>query len=198
MSAYRFPQAILQSLLEKFILTLSSGHRQIMNGRLERGLQIAINGGVSEYIEPDGKVSQERFTVASSQSNLPPYTVDLMKQSCDCPDASKGFFCKHRVAAHLIFLALEREKRLDKLVIPPQEQHLPENNAVIWGVVRLNGQFVGVEVVELQGNTATIRALPRIIDGKKLQPQFPFEDKNTTTIPRQELFHVKVFQHAEA
>jgi hypothetical protein len=37
--------------------------------------------------------------------------------------------------------------------------------------------------------------LPKIIEGKKLQPQFPFEGKHTTaTFPKQELFHVKVFQ----
>lgn len=77
----------------------------------------------------------------------------------------------------------------------PETLPSPSNNGVIWGVIKHQGQLLGVEVLALDGDSATIRALPKIIDGKKLQPQFPFDGKRaTTTIPKKQLFHVKIFQ----
>ena len=70
-----------------------------------------------------------------------------------------------------------------------------QKDAIVWGVVRLNGDILGVEVLSIEGEQAKVRALPKVIDGKKLQPQFPFEGKrSTTSISKKELFHVKIFQ----
>jgi len=84
--------------------------------------------------------------------------------------------------------------------VPSNSEPGVETNAVmpkdsiIWGVIKHGGQWLGVEVLALEDDNATIRALP-IIAGKKLQPQFPFEGKRCTiTIPKRHLFHVKIFQ----
>jgi hypothetical protein len=77
-------------------------------------------------------------------------------------------------------------------VIPQPDQ---SKEHVIWGVIKLNGGYLGVELLDIQDDTVTVRALPKVIDGKKLLPQFPFEGKHmTATLAKEDVFHVKVFQ----
>ena len=77
----------------------------------------------------------------------------------------------------------------------PQGEVPLEAKAIIWGVIRLDGQLLGVELLDIGEENVTIRALPKIIEGNKLQPQFPFPGKrSTTTVPKKEISHVKVFQ----
>jgi hypothetical protein len=79
---------------------------------------------------------------------------------------------------------------------PCVETSVPaQKDSVIWGAIKHEGQWLGVEILALEEDNATIRALPKIIEGKKLQPQFPFEGKRCTiTIPKKQLFHVTIFQ----
>ena len=153
------------------------------------------------------------------------YMVDLDAGTCECPDHWKGHFCKHRIASHIIEIlnynqqmaapsnaqtssttfALKDNQAQQPLVasakVTEGATSIPEtslettNNAVIWGVIKHQGQWLGVEVLAMQDEKATIRALPKIIAGNKLQPQFPFEGKRCTiTIPKKHIFHVKIFQ----
>lgn len=70
---------------------------QQMNGRLERGLEMALSGAV----KADPIASQpHRFKMLSSDG-CHFYTIDLDAKTCDCPDSQKGNHCKHRIAAFL-------------------------------------------------------------------------------------------------
>ena len=203
MSTYTFPSEVIEQAFQKFQATLSLELKARLNGRLERGLAIVQSGGVSAYSEPGQAASQHLYRVRSSDPTNPPYLVDLHARSCTCPDHWKGHLCKHRIAASIINLAISMT-RVDPppVQVPamPTASLQPSNpvtskESIIWGVIRLNGELLGVEVLSIADEEATVRALPKIIDGKKLEPRFPFEGKhNTTSIPTKELFHVKIFQ----
>ena len=210
-----FPQPIINQAFEKFQVTLSFDLKDKLNGRLERGLAIAVSGGVmpaDNQGQPNGF-----YKVVSSNPSNPPYLVDLHRRSCTCPDHWKGHFCKHRIAANIISIA----NQLSKTVIPPPtaresivdvqpeikpipavapekldlELPLPKEDATVWGVIQLDGAFLGVEVLSITKDDVTVRALPKIVDGKKLQPQFPFASRlSITKVRKDEISHVKVFQ----
>ncbi len=208
-------QSIEQAAIE-FDATLSRGVKYSLNGRFERGVLLARQGAVTPTVDPSQPDKKRLFQVRSSNFWKPPYhyLVDLDAKSCECPDHMKGYFCKHRIASHIVELAIQatiqptpppkvldiqpiaQETPSPPAVAEPQSNiPSPGKDSIIWAAIRLNGKILGVEVVSLGGETATIRALPQVIDGKKLQPQFPFDGKRaTTTIPQKELFHVKVFQ----
>jgi len=77
----------------------------------------------------------------------------------------------------------------------PQDETPLEVKAFIWGVIRHEGQLLGVELLDIGEDSVTVRALPKIVEGNKLQPQFPFPGKRSTaTVPKKEISHVKVFQ----
>ena len=153
------------------------------------------------------------------------YRVDLEVDSCECPDYYKGHYCKHIIAAHIYELDCQNQQAAQayktqappvtalpkasppKPATPPNggsakaaEPDLPTSvpkpkDSVIWAAIWHQGKWLGVEVLAMEGEKATIRALPKIIEGRKLQPQFPFEGKHsTTTVSKKELFHVKIFQ----
>lgn len=73
--------------------------------REERGREIARRGGIrqlgSRYVVP-----------SASNANVPSYIVDLVKQTCTCPDHAErgplGIHCKHQEAV-LFWLAWEQE-----------------------------------------------------------------------------------------
>ena len=206
-----FPPVLIEQAFQKFQSTFSPDMKLRFNGRLERGLQIAMTGGVM----PDkdlGKLNGY-FKVRSSNPNNPPYLVDLHQRSCTCPDHWKGHFCKHRIAANIINVASTLNKAETPAPIQPQSElpakpapaaHLDNDkialpkqmdDAVIWGVVTLEGAVLGVEVLDIKDDSVVVRALPRIIDGKKLQPQFPFPGKLCMMkVRKEELSHVTVFR----
>jgi SWIM zinc finger len=217
MTTFQFPPDVIRQAFEKFQATLSQDLKFQLNGRLERGLSIAMTGGVASYDDNTPAEYQQRFRVRSSDLSKPPYLVDLSERSCTCPDHWKGHYCKHRLAANIIKAAIltskiaspNPTKATPKETIPvPQLETKTadtdpvqpsstneQKDAIVWGVVRLNGEILGVEVISIEGEQAKVRALPKVIDGKKLQPQFPFEGKHSTaSIPKKELFHVKIFQ----
>ena len=194
-----------------------------LNGRFERGVALAKQGAARPYIDPNLPNKLHLFQVRSANQSRPPYSykVDLEAGTCECPDHGKGHFCKHRIASHIIEIlnynqqmaaasnaqssstthVLKDQAPGANALVTEGANSLPEtsleatHNAVIWGVIKHQGKWLGVEVLAMQDEKATIRALPKIIAGNKLQPQFPFEGKRcTTTIPKNHIFHVKIFQ----
>ena len=97
------PQQNLEKIARDFVATLSPQTKQKMNGRLERGLDLAING----YVKPLTNSNFPRtFRVLSSTRNCY-YFVNLAEKICNCPDSLKGNTCKHRVAAFYVEQALK-------------------------------------------------------------------------------------------
>jgi len=197
----------------KFIDSLSPELKQRMNGRLERGLEIALSGGVARYEYPERSGFVRRYKVNSSDPTRPPYQVDLVARTCTCPDYSKGHFCKHRVAAQVFELASGKVQPQDAQSIKPQEvqsiqsqiaQHTPPlveeinaNEAIIWACVQVDGKTIGVEVLGHEGDLVRVQALPIVTDAGKLEPQFPFPSGNYTQLVQAgELFHVNVYRYA--
>ena len=173
--------------------------RSKLNGRFERGLAMAHKSTVSPYQDPFEPSKERQYQVQSSDPNKPPYLVDLQAGTCECLDHWKGNFCKHLVAASIIEGALKFMGRLEVLKPPVTEitplPPTPQGESIIWAAMRYNDVVLGVEVMNLDGEMATVRALPVIKDDKKLQPQFPFEGKTSLAIvPKKHLFHVRIFQ----
>ena len=172
---------------------------------------MAKQGMVSIYDDPVRPERKRLFRVRSSNSSSPPfsYIVDLDNQTCECPDHLKGHFCKHRVASHIIELAMRQTSKAAETVpvvtepkvsygkVEEEDQSQPKGETIIWAVIKHNGEILGVEVLNLDEEQATIRALPTIKDGKKLQPRFPFADGKSSLdiVPKESLFHVKIFKH---
>jgi len=189
-----------------------------LNGRFERGVAMAKQGAVSPHINHNLPDKGRLFQVKSANQSRPDlfYLVDLDAGTYNCPDHLKGHFCKHLIASHIIeWVNYNRQMAASSNVqssSTTQAQQAPTSsapvtetnldavpstttNAIIWGAIKHGGQWLGVEILAMEGDQATIRALPQIIKGRKLQPQFPFEGKRcTTTIPKKHIFHVKIFQ----
>jgi hypothetical protein len=214
-NALSFPSETISQAFDKFQATLSFELKSKLNGRLERGLAIARSNGVTPYADPGNPQSTNLYKVRSSNPLQSPYLVDLHNRSCTCPDHWKGHFCKHRIAANIITIAAQLSKVnnapapvVQEIEQPikvepkpvPSPQPTPKKDAIVWGTLRLNGQLLGVELLNMiEGDKVVVRALPKVIEGNKLRPQFPFSGQCcTTTVRKDELFNVKVFQHADA
>jgi hypothetical protein len=88
---------------QSFTAQLSPQSLTKFNGRLERGLELALNGSVHPAPTPN---QPHRYQVRSAEGNRE-YVVDLDARSCDCPDSLKGNHCKHRIAAYYFDQALQ-------------------------------------------------------------------------------------------
>ena len=180
----------LQAALRKLLNSISPELKQSMNGRAERGLQIALTGGVTQL----GNSTQ--FLVNSSDPERPPYFVDLNARSCTCPDHWNGHYCKHRLAAQIIKLAgvsLPAPNLPDPVPLQPKLS----NQAIIWACVRQDGKVIGVEVLGIEEELVWVQALPMVKADGKLEPQFPFpEGQCSLLVPVSELEHIRVYQDA--
>jgi hypothetical protein len=98
---------LIRKAERNFISQLSPQSLTKFNGRLERGLELALNGSVHPVSTPN---QPHRYQVRSSEGNRE-YVVDLDARSCDCPDSLKGNHCKHRIAAYYLDQALQHRVR---------------------------------------------------------------------------------------
>ena len=184
----------INAAFTKFTSSIMPELKQRMNGRLERGLEIARAGWVIPY-DPSTLV---QFKVRSSDPGKLPYMVDLRARSCTCPDHLKGHYCKHRVAAQIYRLAYSK--------VPVQEIKTQEpaptvptkaGQAIIWACVRMEGKAIGVEVLGVENDLVWIQALPLVKEGGKLEPQFPFPDGSCSLqVKASELEHFHIYQNA--
>ena len=65
-----------------------------------------------------------------------------------------------------------------RLVFQARSQFLRE--AIIYAVLQVDGNPIQVEILEIAGDIALVRALPKIKDGQ-LVPQFPFPERTSVT-----------------
>jgi hypothetical protein len=203
----------INAAFRQFSDSISTDLKLRMYGRLERGLEIALSGGVTRYDYPERSGWMRRYKVDSSDPTRPPYQVDLVARTCTCPDYCKGHYCKHRVAAQVFELASAKVSPQEGQSIqsepvqpiqpqiaqttPPPVEETNGSEAIIWACVHLDGKIIGVEVLGLEGDLVRIQALPAITDAGKLQPQFPFPSGNCTQLVQAgELFHVNVYRNA--
>ena len=203
----------INAAFTKFTNSISPELKHRMNGRLERGLEIALSGGVTRYEYPERSGWMRRYKVNSSDPTRPPYQVDLVARTCTCPDYSKGHFCKHRVAAHMFELAAGKVQPQDVQSIqpekvqpiqpkiaqptPPSAEETTASEAIIWACVQVDGKTIGVEVLGHEGDLVRVQALPIVTDAGKLEPQFPFPRGNCTQLVQaNDLFHVNVYRNA--
>src|SRR4030042_5664371 len=100
----------INAAFTKFTNSISSELKQRMNGRMERGLEIALSNGVIPY-DPSTLV---QFKVKSSDPTKLPYMVDLRARTCTCLDHLKGHYCKHRIAAQIFRLACAQTPAQDR------------------------------------------------------------------------------------
>jgi hypothetical protein len=183
----------LQVAFRKFSASISPEMKQSMNGRPERGLQIALSGGVTQL----GNANQ--FLVPSSDTDKPPYFVDLNARSCTCPDHWNGHTCKHRLAAQIIRLSGVPVPQQPPEASPSPTSTSPRssNQAIIWACVRQDGKVIGVEVLSIEDELVRVQALPIVKAGGKLEPQFPFpEGQCSLLVPVSELEHIRIYQDA--
>ena len=78
-----------------------------LNGRLERGLELALIGSV----QPTPTQNQPHRCRVISSDRTHSYEVDTDSRTCECPDSLKGNQCKHRIAAYYYQQAVENIAR---------------------------------------------------------------------------------------
>lgn len=78
-----------------------------LNGRLERGLELALIGSV----QPTPTQNQPHRCRVISSDRMHSYEVDTDSRTCECPDSLKGNQCKHRIAAYYYQQAAENIAR---------------------------------------------------------------------------------------
>jgi hypothetical protein len=184
----------INAAFNKFANSIMPELKERMNGRMERGLEIAKAGWVIPY-DPNTLV---QFKVRSSHSARVPYMVDLSARSCTCPDHVKGHFCKHRVAAQLYRLACAQMP--PEYVLPsesPSLQTSESGQAIVWACIRFDGRAIGVEVLGIENDQVWVQALPVMKEDGKLEPQFPFpEGRCNLQVKASDLEHIHIYQNA--
>lgn len=176
--------AIIEQTARQVFESFSEKLKLALNGRQDRALKLAVDGHVT--------YKSERIFSVRSESGQQAYLVDLARSFCTCPDSQQGHVCKHRLAAYLVEQSLKAkppgpspeppaqppDDSLERvrLVLHARSQHF--RSAIIYATLDLDGQTLPVEIVELEGPVALVRALPRI-DGDRLVPQFPFPEKQS-------------------
>jgi hypothetical protein len=184
----------IDAAFTKFANSIMPELKQRMNGRLERGLEIAKAGWVIPY-DPNTLV---QFKVRSTDPVKLPYMVDLRARTCTCPDHLKGHFCKHRVAAQLYRLACSQ---IPAEYVQPSESPSPQpgkpGQAIVWACIRLEGKAIGVEVLGVENDQVWVQALPVMKEDGKLEPQFPFpEGSCNLQVKASDLEHIHIYQNA--
>jgi len=176
----------------KFTNSISPELKQRINGRLERGLEIALSSGVIPY-DPTTLV---QFKVMSSDPAKLPYMVDLRARTCTCPDHLKGHYCKHRVAAQVYRLACtQMPTQVARTEELPQPEPCKPGHAIIWACIRKNGKTIGVEVLGIENDQVWVQALPIVKEGGKLEPQFPFPDGQCSQqVQASDLEHIHIYR----
>lgn len=103
--------ALLEQAARTVLADMPAEERYYLNGRLERGLALALEGAVTPLDDPDTPWQADLFQVRSSHPTIPPYhyRVDLEAMTCECPDYANGYHCKHLIAAQIIVQA-QRER----------------------------------------------------------------------------------------
>ena len=91
----------IQRAARTFKASLSHAALLSFNGRLERGLQLALSGAV----HPDPTPTHSQRCWVTSSDGCHSYRVDMDAKSCDCPDSQKANHCKHRLAAFYYYQA---------------------------------------------------------------------------------------------
>lgn len=84
----------ISKVAEKMTASCNPMTLRALNGRLERGLEIALNGDIQPV---QGKAHVCRVV---SSDHTHSYLVDVDARTCECPDSLKGNHCKHRIAAY--------------------------------------------------------------------------------------------------
>ncbi len=184
----------INAAFTKFSNSIMPELKQRMNGRLERGLEIARAGWVIPY----DTNTLVQFKVRSSDPSRLPYMVDLRTRSCTCPDHLKGYYCKHRIAAQVYRLACSQiSPRIIQTQEPPDSLPNKPGQAIVWACVRFDGKVIGVEVLGIENDLVWIQALPLVKDGSKLEPQFPFPDGQChLQVKVSDLEHIHIYQNA--
>jgi hypothetical protein len=215
--ATNISQPILPTVIEQAARTIFEGFSEklkaTLNGRDERALKLALDGSVSH--------KTARIYSVRSEDGQHAYLVNLDKSFCTCPDHQKGHVCKHRLAAYLIEQACKANQELTpaqslpsslppkntgqnpaepdeetlekaRLILQSRSQHLKE--AIIYAALLLDGVSVQVEIINLEGEVALVRALPKIKDGQ-LMPQFHFpERKAVAQVIAKSLSEVRIYR----
>jgi hypothetical protein len=184
----------INAAFRKFSNSISPELKQRMNGRLERGLEIALSGGVIPY-DPNTLV---QFKVKSSDPSNLPYMVDMRARTCTCPDHMKGHYCKHRVAAQVYRIACaQMPQQIAQAEELPQPQPCKSGQAIIWACIRKDGKTIGVEVLGIENEQVWVQALPIVKEDGKLEPQFPFPDGSCNLqVKASDLEHIHIYQDA--
>jgi hypothetical protein len=85
----------IQRAAQIFRSSLTPQMLATFNGRLDRGLELALNGAV--HLDPTPS-QPHRCRVTSSDGSRS-YLVDIDAKICECIDSQKSHHCKHRIAA---------------------------------------------------------------------------------------------------
>lgn len=187
--------AVIEQTASRIFESFSEHLKKRLNGRQERAVRLALDGHVTHK---SGRIYSVR-----SENNQHAYLVDLDRGSCTCPDWNKGYICKHRIAAYLVEQAQQADRlshtgeqtdeQIEKarLVLHARSEVLRE--AMIYASLLDEGGPTNVEVIALEGDTALVRALPIIKDGK-LVPHFPFQGHSSTQVLAKSLTDIAIYR----
>jgi len=204
------PQPILPAVLEqtarKVFESFSEKMKAALNGREDRALKLALEGHVTHKFA-------RTFNVRSENGEHS-YLVNLEKSFCTCPDSRQGSVCKHRLAAYLVEQSLQANEQLAgqsggapseeqmssqeeavekaRLALHASSEHLRE--AIIYAVLPMEHDLLPVEIIDLQGDVALVRALPCIINDE-IRPHFPFDGRRASAeVLAKSLVEVKIYR----
>jgi len=198
--------AVIEHTAQQVFASFSDRLKATLNGRQDRALKLALNGHV---VHKSGRIFSVR-----SEDGQHSYLVDLDKRFCTCPDSRKGQVCKHRLAAYLIEQSTQANKETsmgdssnpEHPPLKPEEEALEKarltlnaksdflRQAIIYAVLQGEGQPIQVEILNLEGGIALVRALPKVVDGQ-LIPQFPFPERQSSAqVLAKSLSDIKIYR----
>jgi hypothetical protein len=189
--------ATLEQTALKLVEAFNGKVKSALGGQKDEAIKLVLNGHVIH--------KHARTYSVLSKDRQHSYMVNLERSFCTCRQYQKGQVCVHRVAAYLaeqssiVVKELATEETHNKTTEQPPAEPPPHNSpeealekarlalnarsqflreAIIYAVLVVDGMPLRVEVLNIEGDVALVRALPTIKDDN-LVPQFPFPEKQS-------------------
>ncbi len=212
--------AVVEQTAKRVFDSFTDKMKQALNGRQEKALKMALEGHVTHKAgrifsvrSEDGKHAylvdlEHSFCTCPDSTNghtckhrLAAYLIEQSMQAAQLtsPEPTKPSPIEPEPAnpgppqpSDNPLTPDEEAVERARMVLEARSQLL--RDAIIYAKLPLDGQMLLVEIIQIEGEMALIRALPQLKDGQ-LIPQFPFAEKQSAALVlAKSLVDVKIYR----
>ena len=215
--------AVLEQTARQVFESFSEKMKATLNGRQDRALQLALDGHVTHKFDrtfnvrsedehrsylvnleksfctcPDsekGHVCKHRLAAYLVEQSMKTNQMVATQPPAETAAAQAVTVQPVSAAADTSPTLSPQEETIEKVRLTMQARSEYMRESIIYAMLPMEkGEMLPVEVIELQGDAAMVRALPYEMNGK-LVPRFPFpERKSFAQVLAKSLLEVKIYR----